>query len=207
MKVGISQPRYFPWMPYIQRMRVCDLWVFLDDIQFNKRSFEHRCKVGMDAKTYLTVPVSTSQRSNISEVLISPDIDWRNRHRDLISDRNRGAKHLDEALLFFDYCVSYGRDDLFGLIDQVTRKCQGAFGYTTKVEYQSQLGITTSASQLLLDICKAVGATEYVSGQGGRNYMDMSLFEAADMPVSFFEWPVTGESCIGTLAREGVHGY
>ena len=39
----------------------------------------------------------------------------------------------------------------------------------------SDLNINSSSTQRLVDICKKVKATEYISGQGGKNYLDLKF--------------------------------
>ena len=51
-------------------------------------------------------------------------------------------------------------------------------GVTIPIVKESELGVKTKGTQRLVDICKAVGADTYVSGRGGREYMDEGLFHS-----------------------------
>ena len=48
----------------------------------------------------------------------------------------------------------------------------------------SNLSIKSKSTQRLVDICNEMGATEYISGMGGKSYLDESLFSC---PVSYFK--------------------
>ena len=47
--------------------------------------------------------------------------------------------------------------------------------------------IKTSASELVLDICRENGATRYVTGSGGKNYLHLDDFSEAGIKVDFIE--------------------
>jgi len=56
----------------------------------------------------------------------------------------------------------------------------------------STLAVHGSRSDLLLDICRKLDASTYLSGPAGRQYLDISLFEAAGIALDFhlFTHPV-----------------
>jgi hypothetical protein len=49
----------------------------------------------------------------------------------------------------------------------------------------SQLKSTGRSSDLILNLCKEVGASRYISGSGGRQYLDLATFEAEGIEVIF----------------------
>ena len=51
--------------------------------------------------------------------------------------------------------------------------------------HSSTLNINTKGTQRLVDICKKVNATEYLSGQGGKDYLDVSLFENEKIKIIY----------------------
>ena len=55
----ISQPTYLPWIGYFAYLNLCKKVVFLDDVQFNRRSFQQRNKIikKKESIQYLSVPV------------------------------------------------------------------------------------------------------------------------------------------------------
>ncbi len=42
MKIGINQPNFLPWIGYFDLLDSVDQFIFLDDVEFSKRSFIHR---------------------------------------------------------------------------------------------------------------------------------------------------------------------
>ena len=56
--VAIMQPTYLPWIGYFALMDQVNIFVFLDSVQFDKRSFQQRNRIRTEqGELYLTVPV------------------------------------------------------------------------------------------------------------------------------------------------------
>ena len=66
------QPTYFPWLGYFDLISRADIFVFLDDVQFSYRSWQHRNRiVNRGKETMLTVPViNKGGRKRIKDILI-----------------------------------------------------------------------------------------------------------------------------------------
>ena len=45
IKSAIMQPTFLPWCGYFDLMDEVDVFVFLDDVQFDYRSWQHRNKI------------------------------------------------------------------------------------------------------------------------------------------------------------------
>jgi hypothetical protein len=56
-------------------------------------------------------------------------------------------------------------------------------GIRIPIVKESELQVKTVGTQRLVDLCKAVGADTYVSGKGGKDYMDEGLFKSNDLSV------------------------
>ena len=58
MKIAIMQPTFMPWAGYFALINYVDKFVFLNDVQFNTRSWQQRNKIFANNKTrFLTVPI------------------------------------------------------------------------------------------------------------------------------------------------------
>ena len=62
----------------------------------------------------------------------------------------------------------------------------------TELVDSSALQIKSEGTKRLVEICQAVNGTEYLSGQGGKKYMEEQRFEDADIALRYqkFEHPV-----------------
>ena len=76
MLLGISQPTFMPWIGYFGFLDKIDKIVFLDSVQFEKRSWQQRNFIKLDdQKHILTIPVKSKGKfkQKISEVEIIYD--------------------------------------------------------------------------------------------------------------------------------------
>lgn len=48
--------------------------------------------------------------------------------------------------------------------------------------------ITQTSTQALVKICKKLGGTTYISGTGGKNYLNIDFFEKENIKVEFQEY-------------------
>ena len=58
MIITAHQPAYLPWLGLIHKIAISDVYVFLDNVQFEKNSFTNRNKIKTaNGPIWLTVPV------------------------------------------------------------------------------------------------------------------------------------------------------
>ena len=58
MILGITQPTFLPWLGFFAFADKLDKLVFLDDVQFEKRSWQQRNQIKtLNGSIWLTVPI------------------------------------------------------------------------------------------------------------------------------------------------------
>lgn len=63
MKIAISQPTFLPWAGYIGLIDYVDKFIFLDNVQFEKRSWHQRNNIKVNNQRYLvTIPVYSKKK-------------------------------------------------------------------------------------------------------------------------------------------------
>ena len=233
MIVSIAQPAYLPWLGYLDRIRRSDLHVVLDTVPMDHASrtkFANRNRVRTaDGWCWLTVPVLTkgeARHTPLRELEIVDDAPWAAKHlRTLEACYARApffATH--EPFLRETYAAHWRR--LEPLCRHLTDWLLAAFAVRTPLVAASTLGVGASKDELILGICREVGATTYVSGPFGRDYLREELFEQAGIEVVYdaFVHPVyqqvfpgfepamsaidmlfnLGEACAPALAGEAL---
>ena len=64
-KCSIMQPHFFPWSGYFNLINKCDIFIFLDDVQFSKNSWQVRNKLFVNKSIkWITVPTKKSSLKN-----------------------------------------------------------------------------------------------------------------------------------------------
>ena len=200
MIVSINQPAYVPWLGYFHRIAASNLHIVLDHVQFEKNSFTNRNKIPTaGGYSWLTVPVRTSGRFGalpIAELEIETSSDWARKHWMTLSQRYAKARYFAEHAAFFEslYCQRWER--LIDLCDRVTRYLLAAFDIRTELRRSSTMEPRGAKDEVILDLCRKAGATTYLSGALGRNYLRESLFAAAGIRVIYqdyqhptYPWP------------------
>jgi len=189
--VVISQSMYFPWVGLLEQVRLADVFVHYDDVQF-ARGFYNRVQVKTEqGSRWITVPLSDHHRGQkIDEILVDDRIKWRRHHRDVLRQAYRNAPFRDEMLVLVDSVL--GRP--FRTLAEVSRASLLAlaeyFGLRSNREFldSRNVGIQGSGSRRLLDIVCAVGGNTYVTGHGARNYLEHGLFERAGISVKYMDY-------------------
>lgn len=186
MLVAIHQPHYLPWLGYLEKMAQADLFIVLDHVQFERGNYQNRTQVRVNgAAHWLTVPVvQRSQKERIDEKLIDTRQDWEATHYETL---RRAYGQAAVAPLRPIYEMPWER--LVDLNDAMLRFLRAALGIHTPLIYSSALDVTGAKSELVLNLCLAVGANALLVGLGGsRNYLDRAAFAAAGVELAFQEF-------------------
>ena len=194
MLVAIHQPHYLPWLGYLQRMAEADLFIVLDHVQFERSNYQNRTQIRVNgAAHWLTVPVvQRSQKERIDEKMIDTRQDWETNHFETLRRAYGGAAGTaGVAALRAIYQTPWER--LVDLNDAMLQFLRAAFGIRTPLVNSSELGVEGAKSELVLNLCEAVGADALLVGLGGsRRYLDRDAFARAGVELQFqeFQHPV-----------------
>jgi len=104
MIVSIHQPEYLPWLGFFHKVHQSDIFVLLDNVQYEKNYFQNRNKIRTQSgRTWLTVPVLTKGKSNqqINEVKIDNKSNWSKKHWRSIDLNYKNAPYFDNYREFF----------------------------------------------------------------------------------------------------------
>jgi len=194
MVVAINQPCYLPWRGHFALMKTADVFVFYDDVQFTSntsRSFFARVQLKTAAgRRWLTVPVRKSGRfgQRIDQVAIAEDGRWRARHAAAIREAFRGAPFADSVEPVLAALAGASWPRLAELTIATTRLAAELLGVRRDTLRSSALGIEGAGSARVLAICRALGATRYVTGHGALDYLEHEAFEAAGIAVDYMDY-------------------
>jgi len=193
MLVAIHQPNFLPWLGYFDRMVHADLFVLLDHVQFERRNYQNRTLIRLeDEARWLTVPVvQLSQKERIVE----KQVDYSQGE----GARGWGPKSFQTLRFayrkapFFELYAPKVREifetpweKLVDLNIATLEFVREALEIRTPMVRSSELSVEGQRSELLLDICRRLGARAFLGGMGGsRGYLDHEAFIAAGMGV---EW-------------------
>lgn len=197
MIATIQQPAYLPWFGWAERTALADVHIVLDDVPMDgssKTNFANRNRIRTaQGTTWLTLPVHRSRTTPLDALTLADPRAPRKHARTLRRSYAR-APHahplLDEitALLERDWA------HLVPLCRALYPPLLEALKIDTPLVSARSLGVRATKSDKILGLCRAVGATTYLSGPFGRDYLDLDAFARAGVTVRFHDvehpvWP------------------
>ena len=190
MLVGIHQLHYLPWLRYVEKIAHCDVFVVLDNIQFNKNGWQNRNKLKTGAgETLLTIPVSASAGQTLDQVRISNGVDWKRKHWRTLEQSYKKAPHFTAHAAFFEDVYSHDWTYLNDINNLMLTYFVEALGIRTKIVHASSLDVPGEATQRLVGLIKAVDGDEYYSGAYALDtYLDLQELEGAGIKLEIQEW-------------------
>ena len=178
MIVSIHQPEHFSYLGFFQKIQKSDLFIILDNVKFKKNNFQNRNRFlnKSDTEEWFTVPVEKKANSKlIKDVKTSEDFGWKKK----LKKQLQMNFNLDSDLLDF----IYDGDSLVSMNHRSIAHCRTKLKIKTDVILSSDLNVGGSKTELLVNLCKEVGATTYLSGKGGLDYLDKDLFKNIKLEI------------------------
>jgi hypothetical protein len=196
-RIAIHQPNYFPWLGYFAKIARADVFVLLDDVRFqrgNATSITNRTKVKTrQGPQWLTVPVTRGGSSLIRDVTIDYQRNWVKKHLDTLRFTYARSPFFSEVHGLVEETLAHRPEGLATLNELGIRAVCGLLTIATPIVLSSSLGLDAGDKNLrIVEICRALGATVYLSGAGARRYNDEAMFAAHGVALEYnrFEHPV-----------------
>jgi hypothetical protein len=185
--VAAHQPHYLPWLGYLDKLARCDVFVVMDDLQFEPQNFQNRQRLKLaDGPHWQIVPlVRHAQSDRICDLRID--------------NTGKGSRHHWQHRTWRTLEVHYGRAAWFeryarDLEDVFARRwthlleldlhmlelARNWFGIRVPIIRSSSLNLRGAKTARIIDFCTKLGAGVYLSGRGGSTgYLDVDALAAA----------------------------
>ncbi len=174
------QPTYLPWAGYFNLIKRVDKFVFLDDVQFERQSWQTKNRILLNGlEHYLILPVSRCHLGElIKNIEISEKTDWRKSHRLTLRAAYGKARYGDQALsILSPFFERNSNLFLSNLTCEIIIKISRELGLETDFYKASELQCDGKRSMHLVKICEKLGCNEYFSPEGSRGYLLEDNFE------------------------------
>lgn len=191
-RIAISQSNYIPWKGYFDLIKAVDEFIIYDEVQFTKNDWRNRNRIMTTAGAkWLTIPIATSALfgQRIMDVRVA-DQRWRTQHW------HSWQAHYGRAAHFADYADQLSAlyltstETLLGKINfSFIRAICGWLDIRTPITSSQDYAHDSSEPSLrLLQICRAAGATHYLSGPAARDYLEVDMFHRAGIMVEWMNY-------------------
>lgn len=218
--IAIMQPTFLPWVGYFDLVEQADEFIFLDNVQFEKQSWQQRNRIlGQSGLQWITVPAMTKGRfgQKICDVEIKT-ADFPAKQLRAIAHNyaktpffNAYWAELEEILLSVKISPSLAKLNM-----NLIRWLSKCFKLDTSFRLASDMQPKGGRSERLVDMIKALGGTQYISPLGAASYLqhDRYVFSEAGIDIMFQNYVpqpyrqqysgfVTGSCALDILFNEG----
>ena len=191
MQVTIHQPEFLPWLGFFHKICLADTIVILDDIQYRHQYFQNRNKIRTkDGWTWLIIPVKHQSLGDwhINSVEIDNKIRWKRKITGSIEVNYSKSPYFNDYWSDLKDIFNQDYTHIFKINMEIIKFILRSFDIHTEIRYSSEFGVVSKKSDLILDICKQAGATTYISGVSGRDYLDIQQFLNNSISIQFQEF-------------------
>lgn len=193
MIVSISQPTLFPWLGYFNIIKKSDIFVFFDDVKFEKHSWQMRNRLkeiskDRESAVWIRIPTAIEKSETmIKDVLIDNTQKWKENHIKAFQ-ANYGKSYHEIGFLQTIYNKEWKKLADFN-IEFITECCK-FLDINTKLIKSSELNCDGKKGELVLNICKKLGATEYLTSVGAVNYLEdyRNVFAESKIRISYHDY-------------------
>jgi len=197
MKCVVLQPSYIPWRGVFHLIQRADVFVFYDDVQYDKHGWRNRNRIKTpDGTKWLTIPVlakgNVDQGLLINEAKVSRIENWPRKHLASLRQSYAKAPFFQDYVSLLESFYASPPDSLADFTIDTTKQLAAALGLTnTRFLRSSELPVEGTKTERLLQLLAKVGATHYISGPSAKSYLDAAAFEAAKITLEYqvYDYP------------------
>ncbi len=192
MIISASQPYFCPFPGFFYKAHLADRLIILDEVQFPQGTTwinRNRFKNDQGA-LWLTIPVWKKGlgTQNIIQVRICHEGRWPHKHLESLKSAYGNAPYLKDHLGFIEELFARRFEKLIDLNLAIIRYLMTCLQVTTPLVLQSELGVTARATQLLIEICKAMGASTFLAQSQAQKHLDAELFRKNGIELRYFRY-------------------
>jgi hypothetical protein len=191
MNCVILQPSYIPWRGYFHQIAKADVFVFYDDVQFDKRGWRNRNQIKTPGGLqWLTIPVyskgAQTEHIPINQIKIVWDSAWNMAHLKAIQMAYSKAPYFGTYAPLLEGFYNQRPEYLADFTIETTIALARALGINqTKFLRSSELNANGQKTDRLIQVLSAVGATHYISGPSAQDYIENDKFKEAGITLEY----------------------
>lgn len=190
MVLSAHQPQYLAYTGYFDKMDRADIFILLDTVQYKKNEWINRNRIkGANGVQFITVPVSHKFGDKIDEVSIAQNVPWRKKHLQTIRTCYAKAPYFGDFFGMMEEILNFDWSSLSQLNIKLIESAVEALGITTRIEAASGLpSAPEHPDRRLIALCRHFNCDVYLAGAGGKEYMELPIWEEAGIEVVFHEF-------------------
>ena len=181
MKItSICQPHFFPWLGYFNMIHNCDEFIFLDNVQYNRKSWQNRVYIkntSQSKKQWLSMSlIESSRKYNINEVYLSKNAieNFNNQ----INENYKKSKYFEYYYELFEKVLSSNLDkNLAQLNITIVKELCNHLEITCSFFLSSNFNFTDKKENLILKLLRENKSKVYLANMGSLAYAGEEFFK------------------------------
>jgi len=190
--IGILQPSYLPWLGFFDQIDQSDVFVFYDDVQYDKNGWRNRNRIKTkQGECWLTVPVLTKGKDNqlIKDTEINNTENWVKKHVSAIRQSYSKSRYFYIAEKVCERLELRKWKTLCELNTALLEIMLNELGLADKlILFSSSFSFSGDKNGRLVGMIRHFEGDTFIEGRSGRSYVDLNLFKANDIRVLFQEY-------------------
>ena len=193
MKIAIHQANYFPYPGFFHKINQADVFVIQDDVKFDNRITNRNKIISSSEYTWINVPIKKGHKSlPIMDVKINNEIPWGKINLKKICAGYNKAKFFHLYKDYFENLYKKEWNNIFDLNFETIKQVLRWLDIKVEIVIESELRVSGQPTERLVKVCKKLGADTYISGIGGKRYLDEKLFEKNKIILKYQNYnPIT----------------
>ncbi len=192
--MSMHQPNYIPWLGYFYKIAKCDVFVFLDSVQYPRgKSYSARNSIKTpNGSTLLSIPVSIPKgyegKVKYTDIAFF-DEQWKDKHKKSLQLNYKRAPYFEEIYTLFSKSVNRSAT-LLDLNVNIIESILDYLNIKSKRLFLSDiLEDFGQKTDLIINICKKLNANYYLSGTGGgAEYNDEELLKINNISLLYSDF-------------------
>jgi len=202
LTLSAHQPEFLPWLGYVSKAAMADVYFILDSVQYVKDVFQNRNKIRIkqgEGWQWLNIPVKKvgGHLLNWKDVRIDNNQNWKRKHLNAISYSYSKAPYFDSLFGDIEKLYLENEEFLLDFIVKVSKFILNQFDVNVPIYRTSELidlgyDVSGDKSELIVNMCKVVNTDNFIFGSVGRTYIDKKIFTDNNITPFFqnFKHPV-----------------
>jgi hypothetical protein len=188
-KIAILQSNYIPWKGYFDLINLVDEFIFYDDAQFTNNDWRNRNRIKtQDGPQWLTIPIAHHMGQKIRETQVSGS-GWAAKHWKTLLQNYSKARHFAAVRDRLEPLYMSNRETSLSRINHsfIKTMCE-ILGIKTKLSWSMDYELKGGKTERLVNLCKAAGGGEYLSGPAAKAYLEEDRFREAGITLKFMDY-------------------
>jgi len=190
-RIAVSQSNYIPWKGYFDFIHSVDEFILFDTAQYTRRDWRNRNRIKTHVgPAWLTIPVVVKGRyeQTIQDTEIS-DTSWNERHWKTLLHNYARAAHFDDYRDSFEELYLGCEEKLLSQINYrfLVGICE-MLGIKTDFSWSAEHPQINGKTERIVEWCKLLKATEYVTGPAAKGYIEEDLFAKAGIELRYMDY-------------------